>query len=246
MNNSKKKTAFVTGGARGIGSGIVKSLASAGHHVVFTYSTSEEKARKMADELNKDGWSVSAVQMNVADTEQSRSVIKKIGEQYGTIDILVNNAGVFLGKEFSELTIEDFDWIMDINFKGVFTTIHFALPYMPDKGRIITIGSNLADAAFAKDMTLYTTSKSALQGLTKGLARDLGSREITVNLVQPGPIDTDMNPADGPAADFLRSNMAIQRHGHPKDIGSLVAFLASADANFITGSIVTIDGGMNA
>lgn len=246
MNNLKKKTALVTGGGKGIGAAIVRGLANEGYHVIFTYSSSEEKAKALASQLEQEGKSVSAIHLNVADTKQSKLEIEKIGKQYGTIDILVNNAGVFLYKNFSELSIEDFNWIMDINFKGVFSTILFALPYLPKGGRIITTGSNLADNAFGKDMTLYTASKSALQGLTKGLARDLGEKEITVNLVQPGPTDTDMNPANAPSGDFIRSRMAIQKHGETKDIAALVTFLASEEAKYITGSIITIDGGMNA
>lgn len=246
MSNLKKRTALVTGGGKGIGEAIVRRLSSEGYNVVFTYSSSEEKAKALASELEQEGKLVSAVHLNVADAEQSKLIIQKIGNQHGTIDVLVNNAGVFLYKDFSELSIEDFNWIMDINFKGVFSTILFALPYLPKGGRIITTGSNLADNAFGKDMTLYTASKSALQGLTKGLARDLGEKEITVNLVQPGPTDTDMNPADAPAAEFVHSRMAIQKHGETKDIAALVAFLASEEAKYITGSIITIDGGMNA
>lgn len=246
MRNSTKKTALVTGGGKGIGAAIVRGLAADGYNVVFTYISSEQKAKALASELTKEGKNVSAVNLSVDNTEQTKSMIKKIGDQYGTIDVLVNNAGVFLCKDFSELSIEDFDWIMDINFKGVFSTILFTLPYLPDGGRILTVGSNMADYAFGKDMTLYTASKSALQGLTKGLARDLGERKITVNLVQPGPVDTDMNPANAPAADFMHSRMAIQNHGETNDIAALVTFLASEEAKFITGSIITIDGGMNA
>jgi 3-oxoacyl-[acyl-carrier protein] reductase len=246
MNNLKQKTAFITGGAKGIGAAIVKGLANEGHNIIFTYSSSEEKAIKLTSELNNNGKTVKAIKMDVSDTHQSKSVIEKIGKEYGTIDILVNNAGVFLYKDFSALTLEDFDWIMDINFKGVYSTILFALPFLPNGGRIVTTGSNLSDFAFGKDMTLYTASKSALQGLTKGLARDLGEREITVNLIQPGPTNTDMNPADGEASDFIRSRMAIANYGETKDIASLVTFLTSDQAKFITGSIMTIDGGMNA
>lgn len=246
MSNLKKKTAFVTGGGKGIGTGIVRGLAAAGYNVIFTYSSSGEKAKELAAELEKEGKNVTAVQMNVADAEQTRSVIEKIGTQYGTIDTLVNNAGVFLGKPFSELSPEDFDWVMDINFKGVFLGVLYSLPYLPKGGRIITVGSNMGDNSIAKDMTLYTASKSALQGFTRGLARDLGEKEITVNLVQPGPVDTDMNPANTSHSDFLRSKMAIPKYGEPKDIAALVAFLASEEAKYITGSIITIDGGLNA
>lgn len=246
MSTLKNKLAIVTGGGRGIGSGIVRGLANAGAHVVFTYSSSEEKAKTLASELEREGKKVTAIQMNVADAEQTRSVIEKLGQEYGTIDILVNNAGIFLGNTFSELSVEDFDKIMNVNFRGVYTTVLYAQPYLPKGGRIITIGSNAADTSVQPGMTLYAASKSALVGLTRGLARDLGEKEITVNLVQPGPIDTDMNPAEGPLADLIRPRMAIPKYGKPADIAALVTFLASGEARYMTGSIITADGGMNA
>ena len=184
--------------------------------------------------------------MNVADAEQVKTAIEQVGKQYGNIDILVNNAGVFKEKAFSALTAEDFDWMIDINLKGAFHTALYAQQYTPNGGRIVTIGSTVADITPAKGNTLYATSKSGLQGFTRGLARDLGEKSITVNLVQPGPVDTDMNPADTPFADFIRSRMAIPKYGQPEDIAALVNFLTSEEAHFITGSIITIDGGFNA
>ena len=246
MSDQKKKTAFVTGGGKGIGAAIVRGLANAGNNVVFTYTSSEEQAKKLVHELKQEGKNISAVKMNLADAEQTRSVIESIGSQYGTIDILVNNAGVFMGKPFSEISLADFDWIMDVNFKGAFLTALYAQAYLPAGGRIITIGSVVADNAIAKENTLYSASKSALQGLTRGLARDLGDRDITVNLVQPGAVDTEMNPADAPFADFIRGRMAIPKYGQPEDIAALVTFLASEEAKYITGSILNIDGGFTA
>jgi len=246
MNNSKTKTAFITGGGKGIGAAIVKSLAKSGHNVIFTYSSSEEQANKLVDELVQQGKNVTAIKMNVADAEQVKSVIEQVVNQYGTIDIIVNNAGVFKESAFSALTAEDFDWMIDINLKGAFHTALYAQQYIPNGGRIVTIGSTVADITPAKGNTLYATSKSGLQGFTKGLARDLGEKSITVNLVQPGPVDTDMNPADTPFADFIRSRMAIPKYGQPEDIAALVNFLTSEEAQYITGSIITIDGGFNA
>ena len=246
MNTLKNKLAVVTGGNKGIGSGIVKNLARVGAHVVFTYSSAEEQAKQLVAELEREGKKTTAIQLNIGDAKQTKSVIEKVGNEYGTIDILVNNAGIFLGNTFSKLSVDDFDKIMNVNFRGVYTTILYAQPFLPNGGRIINIGSNAADTSIQPGMTLYSASKSALVGLTRGLARDLGERHITVNLVQPGPVDTDMNPAVGALADSNRAKMAIPKYGHPEDIGALVTFLASDEAKFMTGSIITMDGGMNA
>jgi 3-oxoacyl-[acyl-carrier protein] reductase len=246
MRKSGRKTAFVTGGSKGIGAAIVRGLADADNNVVFTYSSSEEQAKKLVAELESEGKNVTAVCLNIADAEQSRSVIKKVASHYGTIDIVVNNAGVFKEQAFSMLSPADFDWMVDVNLKGAFLTVLYAQPYLPNGGRVVTIGSVKADNVPSKDNTLYAASKAALQGFTKGLARDFGEKGITVNLVQPGPVDTDMNPANAPIADFIRSRMAIPTYGQPEDIAALVTFLTSEAAKFITGSIITIDGGFNA
>jgi len=246
MSNSKTKTAFITGGGKGIGAAIVKSLVKGDNNVIFTYSSSEEQAKRLVDELATQSNHVTAIKMDVADAAQVKSVIEQVGDQFGTIDILVNNAGVFKESAFSALASEDFDWMIDVNLKGAFLTALYAQKYLPEGGRIVTIGSTVADITPGKGNTLYATSKSGLQGFTRGLARDLGEKGITVNLVQPGPVDTDMNPADAPFADFIRSRMAIPKYGQPQDIAALVNFLTSAEAQYITGSIITIDGGFNA
>jgi 3-oxoacyl-[acyl-carrier protein] reductase len=196
--------------------------------------------------LEQDGRSVVAVKMNVADAEETQTVIERIGNQYGTIDILINNAGVFIVKPFSDLSLKDLDWMINVNLKGAFLTAMYAQQYLPNGGRIVTIGSIVSDGAINKGNTLYAASKSALQGFTRGLARDLGEKGITVNLLQPGPVDTEMNPADGPFADFVRSRMAIPKYGQPQDIASLVTYLVSEEAQYITGSIINIDGGFTA
>ena len=246
MSSRERKTAFVTGGGKGIGAAIVRGLAAAGNNVIFSYSSSKEQAKKLVAELEKEGQNVTAVQMDVADAQQSRLVIEKVGSQYGTIDILVNNAGVFKEKPFSELSPADFDWMINVNFKGAFLTALYMQPYLPHGGRVVNIGSIVADNTPGKGNTLYAASKSALQGFTRGLARDFGEKGITVNLVQPGPVDTEMNPADAPFADFVRSRMAIPEYGQTRDIAALVTFLTSEEASYITGSIITIDGGFNA
>jgi 3-oxoacyl-[acyl-carrier protein] reductase len=246
MGTLTNKVAVVTGGSKGIGAAIVRGLANAGSHVIFTYSSSQESAQKLVAKLVGEGKKVESRHLDVADTAQTRSVLEGIGQQYGTIDILVNNAGIFVGNAFADLSVKDFDKIMAVNFRGVYAAVLYAQPYLPNGGRIITIGSNSADTSIAPGMTLYAASKSALVGLTRGLARDFGAKAITVNLLQPGPVDTDMNPAEGTLADSLRAKMAIPKYGEPQDVAALVTFLASEEAKYITSSIITIDGGMNA
>ncbi|WP_259065187.1 SDR family NAD(P)-dependent oxidoreductase [Mucilaginibacter sp. X4EP1] len=246
MKNLTDKIALVTGGSRGIGAAIAKKLAAEGAYVVFTYERSSEKADSVVAEIEAvGGVAIAQKADNAVPSEITDAVAKTIAD-FGHIDIVVNNAGIYLGKAFEEHTLDDYNRIMNINVTAVFVATLAAVKGMPDGGRIITIGSNMGDNAGRARTTLYTMSKSALQGFTRGLAHDLGSREITVNLVQPGPTDTDMNPADALHADFLRSRMALPEYGTVEDIASLVNFLAGNEAKYITGSFLTIDGGMNA
>ena len=184
--------------------------------------------------------------MDITNAVATKGAIEKIGKEYGTIDVLVNNAGVFIEKDFTTLTPEDYDWMMNVNSRGAFLAVLYARPYLPEDGRVISVGSVVTHAAPAKGNTLYAASKSALQGFTRGLARDLGESKITVNLIQPGPVDTEMNPADAPFADYVRSRMAIPEYGQPEDIAALLNFLASEEAKYLTGAIITIDGGFSA
>lgn len=246
MKRFQNKTAFVTGGGRGMGVAISKRLAAEGATVVLTYSKSREQAEAVAEEINKNGGRARAVQADSANPEALSQAIAGTIAAEGAIDILVNNAGIYIGREFEEHTLEDYDQLMGVNVRAVFVAALAAVKHMPAGGRIITIGSNMAENAVGPQTTLYTMSKSALTGFTRGLARDLGGREITVNLVQPGPINTDMNPSDTELADFLRSRMALADYGTGDDIAGLVGFLASEEARFITGTAITIDGGLNA
>lgn len=246
MKKLENKVALVTGGSRGIGAAIVRKLAADGASVSFTYSRSGEKAENIVAEITAAGGSALAI---LADSEDAQAVIDAVNKtvaEFGALDILVNNAGIYIGKDLTEHTLADYDQIMAVNVKAVFVAALEAVKHLKAGGRIITIGSNMADNAVGPQTTLYTMSKSALQGLTRGLARDLGPKGITVTLVQPGPIDTDMNPADSQLADFLRSKMALAEYGTAQDIAGLVAFLASEDGKYITGSWLTIDGGLNA
>jgi 3-oxoacyl-[acyl-carrier protein] reductase len=246
MKNLVNKVALVTGGSRGIGAAIAKKLAAAGATIVFTYASSSQKAEEVVKQIEAAGGQATAVKANGLNHQEVSAAVNRVINEHGRIDILVNNAGIYVGKAFEEHTLEDYNEIMDINVKAVFVAALAAVKGMPAGGRIINIGSNMGDNAVGPQTTLYTMSKSSLQGFTRGLARDLGARKITVNLVQPGPTDTDMNPADAPLADFLRTRMALPEYGTVEDIASLVNFLASEESRYITGSFLTIDGGLNA
>ncbi|MGN8059811.1 SDR family NAD(P)-dependent oxidoreductase [Pedobacter sp. 22163] len=246
MKKLTDKIALVTGGSRGIGAAIVKRLAAEGAKVVFTYANSAEKALAVVAEVEAAGGLAVALKASSTVSVEVTGAVAKTIADFGHIDILINNAGIYIGKAFEEHTLEDYNEIMAVNVQAVFVAALAAVKGMPEGGRIITIGSNMGDNALGPETTLYTMSKSALQGFTRGLARDLGARKITVNLIQPGPINTDMNPADAPLADFLRTRMALPDYGTVEDIASFVSFIASEEARYITGSFLTIDGGLNA
>ncbi len=246
MKKLTNKVAFVTGGSRGMGAAIATKLADEGATVVITFIGQPDQAEAVVDQIKVSGGHAIALKANNLISTELTGAIDRTIREFRRIDILVNNAGIYLGKPFLEHTLEDYNQIMTINVQAVFVATHAALKAMPEGGRIISIGSNMGDNAIKSETTLYTMSKSALQGFTRGLARDLGSKRITVNLVQPGPTNTEMNPADGPAADYLRSRMALQSFGTVDDIAAFVNFLASEEAKYITGSLLTIDGGLNA
>lgn len=246
MKKLENKIALVTGGSRGIGAAISKKLAREGATVLFTFSHATEKAQAVVAEIKEASGNAVAIQADSSDSQQITDTVNAAIANFGHIDILVSNAGIYIGKAFEDHTLEDYERIMSINVRAVYLAAHAVAKQMSAGGRIITIGSNLADNSLSSQTTLYTMSKSALQGFTRGLARDLGPKGITVNLVQPGPIDTDMNPSNTEHAEFLRGRMAIPKYGTGEDIAGLVSFLASEEGNFITGSALTIDGGFNA
>ncbi len=246
MNKLTNKVALVTGGSRGMGSAIAKKLAAEGASVVLTYVHAEDKANTVAADITKAGGKAIAVKADSAEPGAILSAIGKAVLHFGGIDILVNNAGIAIAKPLADYTLQDYEATMNVNVRAVFVAAQEAAKHMKAGSRIITIGSNMGDNAVTAGMTLYTASKSALQGLTRGMARDLGSRKITVNLVQPGPVDTDMNPAHSELANQMRSRMALGEYGHIDDIAALVSFLASDESKYITGSILTADGGFNA
>lgn len=243
MKRLTNKVVFITGGSRGIGAGIAKRVAAEGADVVITYVSAANRAQQVTDEIKKAGQQALAIQADNVSPGAITAAIEKAVSVFGRIDVLVNNAGVYNAKPLAEYTLEDFDSTMAVNVRSVFLAAQKAAAYMQQGGRIITIGSNMAERVTGATGSLYAMSKSALIGLTKGLARDLGERGITVNLVQPGPVDTDMNPASAPHAEMLRSAMAIPKYGTPADIAALVAYLAVEESGFMTGAALTIDGG---
>lgn len=237
------KRALVTGGARGIGAAVARQLAADGADVAITYENSTERAEALAAELRALGRRAIAIRANAADRSAVRSAVDRTASELGGLDILVNNAGVARMAPFAEMSAEDIDIQIDVNVRGVFYTTQAALKHLADGGRIITIGSNIGLQVPFAGLAVYAATKSALESFTRGLARDLGSRKITVNLVRPGPTDTDMNPADGELASMVTSTIPVHRYGRPEEIAKAVAFLAGPDAAFITGTGITADGG---
>lgn len=237
------KVALVTGGSRGIGAAIAKRLAGDGAAVAITYSGGQEKADEVVAEIESSGGRAIAMRANSADAEAVTAAVDETAKTLGRLDILVNNAGVATIAPIDEFTLEDFDRLMAINVRAVFVAAKEASRHMGEGGRIITIGSVNGDRVPFVGGSVYGMSKAAVAGFTRGLARDLGPRGITVNTVQPGPVDTEMNPADGPFAAVLLPTLAIRRYGQVDEVASLVAFLAGPDAGYITGAALSIDGG---
>jgi 3-oxoacyl-[acyl-carrier protein] reductase len=238
-----KKRALVTGASRGIGASIAKVLAAEGADVAITYEKSAERAAEVVQAIKAQGRRAVAIQADSADPRAIQRSIDKTVAELGGLDILVNNAGILRVAELKDISLEDIDAILNVNVRGPFVASKSALPHLSKGGRIINIGSFFADRVPSPVLSVYAASKSALVAFTKGLARELGPKEITVNLVQPGSIDTDMNPAHGPFGDTLRQLTASGRYGAVEDIANAVAFLASAKAQYITGSALTVDGG---
>ena len=240
------KVAVVTGGSRGIGAAITKRLAADGASVALTYTKGADAAASVVKEIEDRGGKAVAIQADAADADAVKHSVNETVKQLGGLDILVNNAGVAAMAPLDQFTLEDYDRTMAVNVRGVFVASQEASRHMKEGGRIITIGSTNAERMPFAGGGVYAASKAAVAGLTKGLARDLGPRGITVNNVQPGPVDTDMNPADGPFAETLKGLMALPRYGTGDEIASFVAYLAGPEAAYITGASLLIDGGFAA
>lgn len=240
------QVAFVQGGSRGIGATIVKRLARDGAAVAFTYVSSTSKAEEIVATITAAGGKALAIRADSADAVAVQHAIRQTVTTFGRLDILVNNAGVLVWGNIEELALDDLDRTLAVNIRSVFVACQEAAHHMGTGGRIINIGSTNADRIPMAGGAVYAMSKSALVGLTKGMARDLGPRGITVNNVQPGPVDTDMNPADGESAAQLKGMIALARYGKDEEIASFVAYLAGPEAGYITGASLTIDGGFSA
>ncbi|OBF02084.1 3-oxoacyl-ACP reductase family protein [Mycobacterium sp. 852002-10029_SCH5224772] len=240
------RRALVTGGSRGIGAAIVKRLAADGAQVAFTYSASPGPADTLQAEVSALGGTAVAIQADNADAQQVTKAVDQAVATLGGLDILVNNAGISTSGMVESFPLQDFDRMLAVNVRGVFVAIQHAIPHLGSGGRIVTTGSIFADRVPRPGSAVYAMTKAALAGLTRGLARELGPRGITVNVVQPGPTATDANPDSGDFADEMRQLTAIGHYGRPEDIASAVAYLVSPEAAFITGIAWDVDGGFAA
>ncbi|WP_435870571.1 3-oxoacyl-ACP reductase family protein [Micromonospora musae] len=240
------KVAIVTGGSRGIGAGIAQRLAAAGATVAITYNSSAEQAQTVAKSIGEAGGSAVALRVDAADREAVRAGIAEVVERFGRLDILVNNAGVTVVGPIESISDADYDRNLAVNLTAVFMASQEALRHLGDGGRIITIGSINADRIHFGGGSVYALTKAGVAGLTRALAREVSGRGVTVNTVQPGPVDTDMNPADSPFAEITRPHIAVGRYGTAAEVGSLVTYLAGPDAAYISGATINVDGGFAA
>lgn len=243
MSTLKGKRALVTGASRGIGAAIAKALAAEGASVAITYERSAEKAGEVVREIEAAGGKAVAFAANSADPQAVRGAIDRTVTELGGLDILVNNAGIARQGSFEDIPLEDIDALLNVNVRGVILASQAAIPHLSSGGRIINIGSGLGERVPFAGVTVYSATKSALRSFTAGLSRELGPRGVTVNLVQPGSTDTDMNPADGEGAAAQKSAMSLGQYGTPEDIAAAVVFLAGQGAKQITGTTITVDGG---
>src|SRR6266446_2745627 len=240
------KIALVTGGSRGIGAAIAKRLAEDGANVAITYTKGADAAASVVKEIERAGGKAIAIQADAADAVAVKAAVEKTFATFGRLDVLVNNAGTAIPKPFEEATLEEMDRVLDINVRGVYVATQAALKHMKSGGRVIMIGSAVGERVAAPGLVPYAGTKGAVKMFTQALAREIGSRGITVNNVQPGPIDTELNPAAGDWAAPQKAATALDRYGRVDEIAAAVAFIAGPESSYITGSNLTVDGGMNA
>ncbi|MEU5695631.1 3-oxoacyl-ACP reductase family protein [Actinosynnema sp. NPDC020468] len=237
------KVALVTGGSRGIGAAVAVALAERGADIGLTYVTNADEVVARIRGLGRE---VLAVRADSGDVEAVETAVAKVAAEFGGIDVLVNNAGEFRIGPVEELTAADFDRLFAVNVRAPFVAVRAALPWLLDGGRVVTIGSNVASRAAFPGFSLYSASKAALLGMTKALGRELGPRGVTVNLVSPGPTDTDLSPDDdGPNARHIKSFTALGRYARPSEVAAAVVFLVS-EGDYVTGAELLVDGGFTA
>jgi 3-oxoacyl-[acyl-carrier protein] reductase len=246
MNKLTDKVALVTGGSRGIGAAIAKRLAADGAIVAITYAKDASAASAVVKVIERDGGKAIAILADAADVKAVKAAVEKTVATFGRLDVLVNNAGTAIPKPFEEATLEEMNRVIDINIRGVYVATQAALKHMKSGGRIISIGSAVGERVAAPGLVPYAGTKGAVKMFTQALAREIGSRGITVNNVQPGPIDTDLNPAAGDWAVPQKAATALGRYGRVDEIAAMVAFVAGPESSYITGANLTVDGGMNA
>ena len=240
------KVALVTGGSRGIGAAIAKRLAADGAHVAITYSKDTKAADAVVKAIGDGGGKAIAIQADSLAAEAIVGAVNKTTQTFGRLDVLVNNAGTAVPKPFEEGTLQEFDLMIALNFRGVLIATQAALKHLKSGGRIINIGSCVGERMMTPGLVAYSATKGAVKMFTQGLSREVGSRAITVNNIQPGPIDTDLNPAAGDWAAPQKALTALNRYGTVEEVAALVAFIASPQASYITGANLTVDGGTNA
>jgi 3-oxoacyl-[acyl-carrier protein] reductase len=240
------KIALITGGSRGIGAAIAKRLAAEGAKVAITYTKGADAAASVVKEIERACGKAIAIQADATDANAGKAAVEKTVATFGRLDILVNNAGTAIPKTFEETTLEEINRVLDVNIRGVFLATQAALKHMKSGGRIVSIGSSVGEHVVVPGLVAYSATKGAVKIFTQALARELGSRGITVNNIQPGPIDTDLNPATGEWAVPQKAATALGRYGHVEEIAAVVAFIASPESSYITGANLTVDGGTNA
>jgi 3-oxoacyl-[acyl-carrier protein] reductase len=246
MSNLSNKVALITGGSRGIGAAIAKRLAKDGTTVAITYSKGADAAASVVKAIESAGGKAIAIQADAANPEAVKGAVEKTVATLGRLDVLVNNAGTAIPKTFEQTTLEDMDWMIDLNFRGTLVATQAALKHMNNGGRIIMIGSCVGERVMTPGLVAYSATKGAVKMFSQVLSREVGSRNITVNNIQPGPIDTDLNPADGDWATPQKAATALDRYGKAEEVAALVAFVAGPESSYITGANLTVDGGTNA
>ncbi len=246
MSELNGKVALITGGSRGIGAAIAKRLAADGANVAITYTKGADAAASVVKDIERAGRKAIAIQADATDADAVEAAVEKTVATFGRLDVLVNNAGTAIPKPFEETTLEELDRLIDTNVRGTFVATQAALKHMKSDGRIIMIGSSVGERVMVPGLVPYSATKGAVKMFSQGLSREVGSRGITVNNIQPGPIDTDLNPAAGEWAVPQKAVTALDRYGHVEEVAALVSFVAGPESSYITGANLTVDGGMNA